>query len=156
MDYVNRYPEAIPLRHTSAKLIAKEMFAIFCRVGLPKKILTDQAMMKVLLVLGVVLTISVALSSAQCYTDDLKADLKTRKRVCEYKGAFYDIGTDWTSGCERCSCHKRGMECCPTMQIPVNYDKENCEAILNKETCSYTVTRKDDPSVECEVYGVIG
>ncbi|KAG8538400.1 hypothetical protein GDO81_022717, partial [Engystomops pustulosus] len=42
MDYATRYPEAIPLRHTSAKLIAKELFAMFCRVGLPKEILTDQ------------------------------------------------------------------------------------------------------------------
>ena len=42
MDYATRYPEAIPLRNTSAKTIAKELFQVVTRVGLPKEILTDQ------------------------------------------------------------------------------------------------------------------
>ena len=42
MDYATRYPEAIPLRKTSAKTIAKELFQVFSRVGLPKEVLTDQ------------------------------------------------------------------------------------------------------------------
>ncbi|XP_040292346.1 zinc finger protein 420-like [Bufo bufo] len=41
-DYATRYPEAIPLRHTSAKLIAKELMGMFSQVGIPKEILTDQ------------------------------------------------------------------------------------------------------------------
>ena len=42
LDYATRYPEAIPLRKTSAKVIAKELFQMFTRVGIPKEILTDQ------------------------------------------------------------------------------------------------------------------
>ena len=42
LDYATRYPEAVPLRHTSAKLIAKELMEMFSRVGLPKEVLTDQ------------------------------------------------------------------------------------------------------------------
>ncbi|XP_041440518.1 uncharacterized protein LOC121400717 [Xenopus laevis] len=42
MDYATRYPEAVPLRNTCAKTIAKELVQVFSRVGIPKEILTDQ------------------------------------------------------------------------------------------------------------------
>uniref|UniRef100_A0A8C5Q8W6 Gypsy retrotransposon integrase-like protein 1 n=1 Tax=Leptobrachium leishanense TaxID=445787 RepID=A0A8C5Q8W6_9ANUR len=41
-DYATRYPEAIPLRNTSASTIANEFIKLFSRVGIPKEILTDQ------------------------------------------------------------------------------------------------------------------
>ncbi len=42
MDYATRYPEAVPLRTISAKSVAKALFRIISRVGIPKEILTDQ------------------------------------------------------------------------------------------------------------------
>uniref|UniRef100_A0A8C5MF74 Gypsy retrotransposon integrase-like protein 1 n=1 Tax=Leptobrachium leishanense TaxID=445787 RepID=A0A8C5MF74_9ANUR len=42
VDYATRYPEAVPLRNPSSKNIAKELMLMFCRVGIPKEILTDQ------------------------------------------------------------------------------------------------------------------
>uniref|UniRef100_A0A803JIM9 Gypsy retrotransposon integrase-like protein 1 n=1 Tax=Xenopus tropicalis TaxID=8364 RepID=A0A803JIM9_XENTR len=42
VDYATRYPEAIPLRNTTAKSIAKELMFMFSRVGIPREILTDQ------------------------------------------------------------------------------------------------------------------
>lgn len=42
LDYATSYPEAIPLRNTSSKTIAKELFKMFTRTGIPKEILTDQ------------------------------------------------------------------------------------------------------------------
>uniref|UniRef100_K7G546 ribonuclease H n=1 Tax=Pelodiscus sinensis TaxID=13735 RepID=K7G546_PELSI len=42
VDYATRYPEAVPLRNTLSKTIAKELIQIFSRVGIPKEILTDQ------------------------------------------------------------------------------------------------------------------
>eukprot|EP00063_Salmo_salar_P078970 XP_014053805.1 PREDICTED: uncharacterized protein LOC106604004 [Salmo salar] len=42
VDYATKFPEAIPLRNMSSKGIAKELFMMFSRVGLPKTILTDQ------------------------------------------------------------------------------------------------------------------
>ncbi|CAM4624803.1 unnamed protein product [Caretta caretta] len=42
LDYATHYPEVILLRNTASKMIAKELVAIFARVGLPKEILTDQ------------------------------------------------------------------------------------------------------------------
>ncbi|MGH0125867.1 UNVERIFIED_CONTAM: hypothetical protein FKN15_074287 [Acipenser sinensis] len=41
VDYATRYPEAVPLRSTSALAIAKELVQIIARVGIPKEILTD-------------------------------------------------------------------------------------------------------------------
>ncbi|MGH0192115.1 UNVERIFIED_CONTAM: hypothetical protein FKN15_003735 [Acipenser sinensis] len=41
VDYATRYPEAVPLRSTSATAIAKELSQIMARVGIPKEILTD-------------------------------------------------------------------------------------------------------------------
>ncbi|KAI2655868.1 Retrovirus-related Pol polyprotein [Labeo rohita] len=42
VDYATRYPEAVPLRKATAKNIARELFMLFSRVGIPSEILTDQ------------------------------------------------------------------------------------------------------------------
>ncbi|XP_073699461.1 uncharacterized protein [Garra rufa] len=42
VDYATRYPEAVPLRQANAKSIARELFLLCSRVGLPSEILTDQ------------------------------------------------------------------------------------------------------------------
>ncbi|XP_075768997.1 uncharacterized protein LOC142821566 [Pelodiscus sinensis] len=42
VDYATRYPEAVPLRNTTARTLAEELFKLFARVGIPKEILTDQ------------------------------------------------------------------------------------------------------------------
>ncbi|XP_073537524.1 beta-microseminoprotein-like [Phyllobates terribilis] len=111
--------------------------------------------MKVLLALGVVLTVSVALSSAQCYVGKPKFDWKTRTAVCEHMGKPYLIGEVWTANCERCSCGKESMGCCSMTNTP-KFDKQICEAKFNEESCSYTVTKKDNPSEECEITGMVG
>ncbi len=42
VDYTTRYPEAVALRNISTKSVAEALFSIISRVGIPKKILTDQ------------------------------------------------------------------------------------------------------------------
>lgn len=42
VDYATRYPEAVPLRNATAKTIARELFLLCSRVGIPTEILTDQ------------------------------------------------------------------------------------------------------------------
>ncbi|KAJ8341888.1 hypothetical protein SKAU_G00341790 [Synaphobranchus kaupii] len=42
LDYATRYPEAIPLRTATGKTVAKELFMLCSRVGIPEDILTDQ------------------------------------------------------------------------------------------------------------------
>ena len=36
LDYATRYPEAIPLRLATGRAVAREMFLLFSRVGLPE------------------------------------------------------------------------------------------------------------------------
>ena len=42
MDYATRHPEAIPLRATSARAVARELFLLFSRVGIAEEVLTDK------------------------------------------------------------------------------------------------------------------
>ncbi|RUA04547.1 MAG: hypothetical protein DSY43_06070 [Gammaproteobacteria bacterium] len=42
VDYATRYPEAIPLRTTNSKTIADVLVQYFCRVGIPKELVSDQ------------------------------------------------------------------------------------------------------------------
>ena len=41
-DYGTRYPGAVPLHTIDAERVAEELMLIFSRVGIPRKILTDQ------------------------------------------------------------------------------------------------------------------
>ncbi len=43
VDYATRYPEAVPLHSISAKSMAEALFQLISRVGIRKKILTDQS-----------------------------------------------------------------------------------------------------------------
>ena len=42
VDYATRYPEAVPLRNTSSRHIADALINIFCRVGIPEELVSDQ------------------------------------------------------------------------------------------------------------------
>uniref|UniRef100_K7EX43 Gypsy retrotransposon integrase-like protein 1 n=1 Tax=Pelodiscus sinensis TaxID=13735 RepID=K7EX43_PELSI len=42
IDYATRYPEAVPLKNTTASTLAQELVQVFSRVGIPREILTDQ------------------------------------------------------------------------------------------------------------------
>ncbi|XP_072019070.1 uncharacterized protein [Amphiura filiformis] len=41
-DYATRYPEAIPIPNAKAKTVARELWTLFSRVGIPQEILSDQ------------------------------------------------------------------------------------------------------------------
>ncbi|CAJ0934092.1 unnamed protein product [Ranitomeya imitator] len=76
-------------------------------------------------------------------------------RLCEHKGKLHSVGEDWTADCEKCSCGPKGMRCCSLTNTPI-YDEQICEATFHEESCSYTVTKKDNPSEECEITGMVG
>ena len=42
IDYGTRYPEAVPLKNATSETVSDAMLGVFSRVGLPKKIITDQ------------------------------------------------------------------------------------------------------------------
>ena len=41
-DYITRYPEALPLRHTKSRQVAISLIQIFSWVGIPRELITDQ------------------------------------------------------------------------------------------------------------------
>ena len=41
IDKTTRYPEAMPLLTTTAKVLAKELIGVFSRLGFPREALTD-------------------------------------------------------------------------------------------------------------------
>lgn len=42
IDYATRVADAVPLRNMEAETVAEALFSIWCRVGVPTEILTDQ------------------------------------------------------------------------------------------------------------------
>ena len=42
VDFATRWPEAVPLRNIETTTVAEAMMSIFCRIGIPKQILTDR------------------------------------------------------------------------------------------------------------------
>uniref|UniRef100_A0A8C5QFF5 Beta-microseminoprotein n=1 Tax=Leptobrachium leishanense TaxID=445787 RepID=A0A8C5QFF5_9ANUR len=110
--------------------------------------------MKIFLAL-VVVSISVALSSASCFHIPATRNDKTRPAVCQLNGEDHNIGDTWTNeACQKCTCARNGMDCCSFLKKPTDFDKEACHAILDKKACSYQVVRKDDPSQPCAVRGM--
>ncbi|XP_040178380.1 beta-microseminoprotein-like [Rana temporaria] len=112
--------------------------------------------MRILVTVCIVLAVSVALSSAVCTQGKLNLNFKTRTKGCMHKGTFHKIDTKWTVKCEECECSESGLYCCTSAPMPSGYDKEACNMMLDKESCTYKVTRKDDPSIPCEYKSMKG
>ncbi|XP_019357654.1 PREDICTED: beta-microseminoprotein-like [Gavialis gangeticus] len=102
------------------------------------------------------LVLSVSLCNAACYFTLLEPGAPTPGCV-DKNGKLHGFNTQWKSeDCLACSCSEDGMECCDIAFRPVDYDEEKCESIFNKDTCSYKVVEKNNPSIECEFHGVVG
>ncbi|KFO86884.1 Beta-microseminoprotein, partial [Buceros rhinoceros silvestris] len=71
---------------------------------------------------------------------------------CMLHGKLYPFGEiERTKNCLRCSCSRTEMHCCSLYHTPVQYDKNTCKVIFNKERCDYDVV-PIDPSKECSFY----
>ncbi|MEE6516699.1 hypothetical protein FKM82_026367 [Ascaphus truei] len=115
--------------------------------------------MKFLLTLALAFAVSVALSSASCYMQKLKLNLNPKIQVagCMKDGEVHAFDTKWkTPDCFECSCRRDGMQCCSTFGKPEGYDKETCEEILDKKSCTYNVVKKNDHSETCPITSMIG
>lgn len=43
VDFATRYPEAVALKGIETEKVAEALIDIFCRIGIPKEMLTDQS-----------------------------------------------------------------------------------------------------------------
>ncbi|XP_043332257.1 beta-microseminoprotein [Cervus elaphus] len=114
----------------------------------------------------VVLATFVTLCNAQCYfipnesstsNGDL-LDPETEPKSSslagckDLNGVTHQLKSDWnTDNCESCHCDEAGIHCCNTAAIPTDYDRDKCQAVLNKKTCTYTVLEKKNPLKTCTV-----
>ncbi|XP_032551271.1 beta-microseminoprotein-like [Chiroxiphia lanceolata] len=115
--------------------------------------------MKTILPCLLVLAISVPLSDASCFLMACEPGISDGVTVgcLDSEGKLHEFGSQWrTDDCNDCSSSRGGIRCCSSYATPVDYDKENCESIFNKETCSYKVVEKDDHSKECPVHSWVG
>ncbi|XP_029464759.1 beta-microseminoprotein-like isoform X2 [Rhinatrema bivittatum] len=72
-------------------------------------------------------------------------------------GTRHSLKTNWKRDCMVCSCNSAGrMECCTNYATPGEYDKDDCESIFDKDSCSYSVVKKNNPFETCEVASYIG
>ncbi|XP_028280073.1 beta-microseminoprotein-like [Parambassis ranga] len=94
----------------------------------------------------------VALCHSDCSFQKLMVeDLDNPPKGCvDNDGKLHDFGSEWEKDCVACSCTAEGLSCCSripdadTVDIP-----EECELVVNKETCSAQVVMKSDKTKEC-------
>ncbi|KAK2518747.1 hypothetical protein Q9966_014200 [Columba livia] len=111
--------------------------------------------MKNFLAFIVAMGIIVTLGDAYCFSKMHKPGEATKG--CTLDGKLYPFGEiARTENCFRCSCSKDGMRCCSLFHTPVNYDKENCKTVFNKNSCDYDVVQISDPSKLCPIYSRVG
>ncbi|XP_019411279.1 PREDICTED: beta-microseminoprotein-like [Crocodylus porosus] len=107
--------------------------------------------------LGFFLAIGILVTVCDAYCYFQQNNLKESTEGCIQNGELYEFGTAWRSeDCHSCNCSHRGIRCCSTVHSPVNYDRNMCRMVFNKDTCSVKVVEKTDPSKECEVHGWVG
>ncbi|XP_009568989.2 beta-microseminoprotein isoform X1 [Cuculus canorus] len=113
--------------------------------------LLQKSFLAFLFAMGVIVT----LGDASCFSKLNKPG--EGHEGCILDGKLYPFGDiARTENCYRCSCRRDAIRCCSLFHTPVNYDKENCKVIFNKENCDYDVVQKSDPSKECFVYSRVG
>ncbi|CAM4580763.1 unnamed protein product [Lepidochelys olivacea] len=103
-----------------------------------------------LLAVGILVT----LCDAACFYE--VASPRKSTRGCIQDGKLYHYGATWIKDCYRCSCDKGGIQCCSIFFRPHGFDEEKCKLTFHKESCSYSLVQKANPSKTCPFTGMVG
>ncbi|XP_039337465.1 beta-microseminoprotein-like [Mauremys reevesii] len=103
-----------------------------------------------LLAIGILVT----LCDADCYF--LPAGPQKPTTGCIEDGKLYPYGATWIKDCYRCNCNQRGIGCCSISARPAGFDEEKCKLTFHKESCSYSLVQKDNPSKSCPFTAMVG
>ncbi|XP_034408490.1 beta-microseminoprotein [Cyclopterus lumpus] len=92
------------------------------------------------------------LCHSDCFFQELVLkDLNNPLKGCvDKEGKQHDFGSEWDIDCMVCSCTSEGLSCCS--KIPDGNAAgvpDECELVVNKETCSATLLLKSDKTKEC-------
>uniref|UniRef100_A0A3B4VA86 Beta-microseminoprotein-like n=1 Tax=Seriola dumerili TaxID=41447 RepID=A0A3B4VA86_SERDU len=65
---------------------------------------------------------------------------------------WHAIGSKWrNSQCMDCTC----SGCCDAYSTPRQFPND-CVSVFDSEACVYRVHKRDDPTVECPIFGSVG
>ncbi|XP_053307304.1 beta-microseminoprotein-like [Spea bombifrons] len=92
--------------------------------------------------------------NADCYGSKPSLDINDLTLIKECRdvdGKVHNDGEKWTHDCYLCECLNGNMRCCSSFMTPSAYDTELCKKLFHRETCTYEVVKKDNPSEVCVV-----
>ncbi|XP_069836606.1 beta-microseminoprotein-like isoform X2 [Dendropsophus ebraccatus] len=115
-------------------------------------------MMKFLVALAFGAGILVVACNAFCFNGLSKGVHGEEPAGCYYRKRIYPPNSQWrTKDCLNCTCGSSGrFECCSAYGKPVNYDKETCKFVFDKKECVYKLIPNEDPTKQCQSYGMVG
>ncbi|XP_041466636.1 beta-microseminoprotein-like [Lytechinus variegatus] len=81
------------------------------------------------------------------------------RRMCKHEGTRYERWDTWsTDDCYDCTCLGKGYgyKCCQDFWLPMIFDESQCEAVWDKESCSYSVVNRNPAdTTPCEIFAGI-
>ncbi|XP_068424744.1 beta-microseminoprotein [Clinocottus analis] len=96
----------------------------------------------------------VVLCDSACYFQKLVVkDLNNPPKECVDKdGKQHGFGSEWVRDCMACSCTSEGLSCCSMIPALSTVDiPDECEMVVNKETCTAKMLLKSDTTKECNL-----
>ncbi|KAM3914019.1 small serum protein 2-like [Leptodactylus fuscus] len=99
----------------------------------------------------------VALCNGACLDREARLSSSGEKpKECMDGDNIRALNSTWfKEDCTKCTCDNDGeIECCSRVPKPIPKD-EDCEAVLNKTSCTYSLKRKDNSSKPCEIFALM-
>ncbi|XP_040293136.1 beta-microseminoprotein-like [Bufo bufo] len=102
--------------------------------------------------------ILVAISNAACFRSDNKIIFGQEPKGCYFGNKMHLLNSEWrTKDCWDCTCNSVGnYRCCTAYGRPVNYDQKRCKFVFDQKECKYKLIPNEDPTIQCESYGMVG
>ncbi|XP_056090957.1 beta-microseminoprotein [Rhinichthys klamathensis goyatoka] len=104
-----------------------------------------------------VLLFVVVYCSAECYIQKPQVDLLSPEDIINHlqgcvdsEGAAHDFNSEWQNDCYNCLCTQFGIRCCNKIPKAIEHPDE-CEMVVDKTTCSFTLVLVSDHSKLCEL-----
>ncbi|XP_069835238.1 beta-microseminoprotein-like isoform X2 [Dendropsophus ebraccatus] len=100
----------------------------------------------------------VVICNAGCLRGKGKIKMGEEPKGCYFRKKMHLLNSQWrTKDCMDCKCDSYGSyECCTVYGTPANYDKERCKFEFDQKQCVYKLIPNEDPTKQCESYGMVG
>ncbi|XP_048046253.1 beta-microseminoprotein-like [Megalobrama amblycephala] len=103
-----------------------------------------------------ILLFMVVSCSAECYIQKPEVDLLSPEDIIDHlqgcvdsEGETHDFDSEWQNDCYNCLCTQSGIRCCNKIPTGIEHPEE-CEMVVDKTTCSFSLVLVSDHSKPCE------